>query len=271
MTTVSVPTRVLPPMLLDARRAARVLERNVMAYRRGWVFLVSGFFEPLFYLFSIGVGISKLLTTHLHAPSGALVTYTAFIAPAMLASSAMNGTILDSTFNMFFKLKYAKTYDAMLSTPVGVNDIALGEMGWALIRAGLYATSFLIVMAALGLVHSWWAVAALPAAVLIGFTFAALGMAGTSYMRGWQDFQYVTLFVLPLFLFSATFYPLSRYPGWLRFVVEATPLYHGVALLRALVLGGAGVADLGHVAYLFGLGAICLAVTTRRLQRLLLR
>ena len=98
MTTISLPTRVLPPMLFDARRAARVLERNVMAYRRGWVFLVSGFFEPLFYLFSIGVGISKLLTEQLHAPSGAVVSYTAFIAPAMLASSAMNGAVMDSTF-----------------------------------------------------------------------------------------------------------------------------------------------------------------------------
>jgi lipooligosaccharide transport system permease protein len=225
----------------------------------------------LFYLFSIGVGISKLLTQSLHAPSGAIVTYTAFIAPAMLASSAMNGAIFDTTFNMFFKLRYAKTYDAILATPVGVKDIALGEIGWALIRGGLYAVSFLIVMACMGLVHSWWAVAALPAAVLIGFAFGAVGMAGTSYMRGWQDFQYVTLGILPLFLFSATFYPLSRYPGWLRIVVEATPLYHGVALLRALVLGGVGLSEVGHVAYLATLGGICVVITARRLERLLLR
>jgi lipooligosaccharide transport system permease protein len=271
MTTVTLPTRMLPPLLLDARRAARVLERNVMAYRRGWVYLVSGFFEPVFYLFSIGVGISQLITQDLHAPSGAVVTYTEFIAPAMLAASAMNGAIMDATFNMFFKLKYAKTYDAMLSTPVGVNDIALGEISWALIRGALYAASFLVVMAAMGLVKSWWAIAALPAAVLIGFAFAALGMAGTSYMRSWQDFQYVTLGLLPLFLFSGTFYPVSRYPDWLRVIVEMTPLYHGVALLRALVLGGVGWSDLGHVAYLLALGCVCVVVTSRRLERLLLR
>jgi lipooligosaccharide transport system permease protein len=271
MTTAAAPTRMPVPLLIDARRAARVLERNVMAYRRGWLFLVSGFFEPVFYLLSIGVGVAKLLTEDVHAPSGAVVTYTQFIAPAMLATSAMNGTILDSTFNMFFKLKYAKTYDAMLSTPVSVPDIAVGELGWALIRCGIYATSFLIVMAAMGLVLSWWALAALPAAVLIGFAFATTGMAGTSYMRGWQDFQYVTLAILPLMLFSATFYPLSRYPGWLQVVVEATPLYHGVALMRALVLGGVTIAELGHVLYLLGLGSICLVITARRLQKLLLR
>jgi lipooligosaccharide transport system permease protein len=266
----TLATRVLPPAAFGGRRAAHVFERNAMAYRRTWMILVSGFFEPVFYLLSIGIGISKLITQDLHAPNGAAIGYLAFIAPALLASSAMNGAIFDSTFNMFFKLKYAKTYDAILATPTGVGDIALGEIGWALFRGALYSAAFLVVMAAMGLVHSWWAIAALPAAILIGFAFAALGMAGTSYMRSWQDFQYVTLGVLPLFLFSATFYPLSRYPSWLQVVVEATPLYHGVALLRALILGGVGVSELGHVAYLATLGAICAVITARRLGRLLL-
>jgi lipooligosaccharide transport system permease protein len=269
--TTTMTSRVVPPLAFGGHRAAAVFERNALAYRRLWFLLVSGFFEPVFYLLSIGVGISKLLTQHLHAPNGDLVTYTAFIAPALLASSAMNGAVFDSTFNMFFKLKYAKTYDAILSTPVGVADVALGEIGWALFRGALYAIAFLIVMAVMGLVHSWWALCALPAAVLIGFSFAAMGMAGTSFMRSWQDFQYVTLAILPLFLFSATFYPLTRYAGWLRIVIEATPLYHGVALERALVLGGVGVSDLGHGAYLVVIGGICLLITSRRLERLLLR
>ncbi|MDX6287758.1 MAG: lipooligosaccharide transport system permease protein [Frankiales bacterium] len=268
MTTITA--RVFPPAI-GSRRAARMIERNAMVYRRTWLILVSGVFEPLFYLLSIGVGIGKLLTQDLHAPNGDLVTYTAFVAPALLASSAMNGAVFDATFNMFFKLKYAKTYDAILATPVSVRDVALGEIAWALLRGALYAVAFLCVMAAMGLVHSWWALAALPTATLIGFTFAALGMAGTSYMRGWQDFQYVTLGVLPLFLFSATFYPLDRYPGWMQLVVEATPLYHGVALMRSLILGGVGISDLGHAAYLLVLGLVCAVVTGRRLERLLLR
>ena len=267
----TVTSRIAPPFAFGGRRAARVFERNAMAYRRLWLMLVSGFFEPLFYLLSIGVGISKLLTQHLHAPSGAPVTYTAYIAPALLAASAMNGAIIDSTFNMFFKLKYAKTYDAILATPVGVQDIALGEIAWSLARGALYAAAFLVVMAVMGLVHSWLALLALPAAVLIAFAFAAVGMAGTSFMRGWQDFQYVTLAIMPLFLFSGTFYPLARYPGWLQGVIQATPLYHGVALLRALVLGGAGWSELVHVAYLLVLGVICLLITARRLHKILLR
>jgi lipooligosaccharide transport system permease protein len=248
-----------------------MLERNAMVYRRTWTILVSGVFEPLFYLLSIGVGIGNLVNVHLRAPGGDLVTYTAYVAPALLASSAMNGAVFDATFNVFFKLKYAKTYDAILATPVSVGDIALGEIGWALIRGALYAVAFLLVMTAMGLVHSWWAVAALPAATLVGFAFAALGMAGTSYMRSWQDFGFISLAVQPLFLFSATFYPLSIYPGWLQIVVEFTPLYHGVALLRSLVLGGVGWADLGHATYLLALGVISAVIAARRLSRLLLK
>ena len=266
----TVAMRVLPSMI-GGRRAVRMIERNAMVYRRTWTVLVSGVFEPLFYLLSIGVGIGALLTEDLHAPNGAVVSYTAFVAPALLAASAMNGAVFDATFNVYFKLKYAKTYDAILATPLTVREVAYGEIAWALLRGALYAIAFLCVMAAMGFVHSWWALAALPAATLIGFTFAALGMAGTSYMRSWQDFQYVTLGVLPLFLFSATFYPLDRYPGWMQLVVEATPLYHGVALLRSLILGGVGVSELGHAAYLLVLGLLCAAVTGRRLERLLLR
>src|SRR5207245_11794889 len=110
---------------------------------------------------------------------------------------------------------------------------AVGEIVWALFLGVVYATAFLVVLAALGLVRSPWAVFALPAASLIGFAFAAVGMAGTSYMRSWQDFEFVQLAILPLFLFSATFYPLSTYPRGLQLVVQATPLYQGVALERA--------------------------------------
>ncbi len=208
--------------------ASRVLERNILVYRRSWVFIVSGFFEPLFYLLSIGVGLS-----HLVGPinvDGRLVPYTAFVAPGLLASSAMNGAMLDSTFLVFFKLKIAKTYDAMLSTPLGVNDVALGELSWCVLRGTLYSAAFLSIMAMLGYIVSPWAVLCWPAAVLISLAFAAAGMAGTTYMRTWQDFDMVSLAFIPLFLFSATFYPLTVYPGWLQAVVRCTPLYQGVVL-----------------------------------------
>ena len=205
-----VVARITPLAFLGGRHASRVLERNILVYRRSWIFIISGFFEPLFYLLSIGVGLS-----HLVGPinvDGKLVPYTAFVAPGLLASSAMNGAMLDSTFLVFFKLKIAKTYDAMLSTPLGVNDVALGELSWCVLRGSLYSAAFLAIMALLGYIVSPWAVLCWPAAILISLAFASAGMAGTTYMRTWQDFDMISLAFIPLFLFSATFYPLTVYP-----------------------------------------------------------
>jgi len=262
--------RVAPRFLVGGRRAGLLIERNLLVYRRGWLMIVSGFFEPLFYLLSIGLGIGALVGA-IPLGDGRTVPYTAFVAPALLATSAMNGAIYDSTFNVYFKLKYAKTYDAILATPVGVGDVAAGEIGWALIRGALYAGTFLLVMLAMGLVSSPWAILAFPASLLIGFAFGAAGMAATSFMRTWQDFDLVQLVILPLFLFSGTFYPLTTYPEPVRLLVELTPLYHGVDLVRGLTTGALGPGMLVHVAYLMVMGLVGLAITSRRLERLLLK
>lgn len=262
--------RVAPPFVFGGRRAGLLIERNLMVYRRGWLVIVSGFFEPLFYLLSIGLGIGALVGA-VPLGDGRMIPYTAFVAPALLASSAMNGAIYDSTFNVFFKLKYAKTYDAILATPVGVGDVAVGEIGWALIRGAIYAGTFLLVMLAMGLVLSPWAILAFPAALLIGFAFGAVGMAATTFMRTWQDFELVQLVILPLFLFSATFFPVTTYPEPIRLLIQLTPLYHGVDLVRGLTTGALGPGMLVHVAYLAGMGIVGLAITSRRLERLLLK
>jgi len=186
-------------------RGALLLERNWMVYRRTWMIIFSGLFEPLFYLASMGVGLGHYVP-HVDVEGVGLISYASFIAPALLASAAMNGAIYDST-NVFWKMKYAKVYDAMLSTPIGPTDVAVGETAWALFRGMLYAAAFLVVAAALGLIHSAWATLALPAALLIGFAFAGVGVAGTTYMRNWQDFEILAVIQLPMFLFSATFYP----------------------------------------------------------------
>ena len=263
-----VAARITPLALLGGRHASRVLERNSLVYRRSWIFIVSGFFEPLFYLLSIGVGLS-----HLVGPinvDGREIPYTAFVAPGLLASSAMNGAMLDSTFLVFFKLKIAKTYDAMLSTPLGVTDVALGELSWCVLRGALYSGAFLGIMAVLGYIVSPWAVLCWPAAVLISLAFASAGMAGTTYMRTWQDFDMVSLAFIPLFLFSATFYPLTVYPGWLQAVVRCTPLYQGVVLVRAADLGIFAWTLLGHIAYLVAMAVAGVLITRRRLGALLL-
>jgi lipooligosaccharide transport system permease protein len=260
--------RLTPLALITRPTARRLVERNILVYRRQWVLLLSGFFEPFFYLLSIGVGLNKLVGG-LQVGSQ-VVKYTAYVAPGLLASSAMNGAVFDSTFNIYFKLKIAHTYDAVLSTPLDVGDIALGEITWALMRGSFYSGSFLVVMAALGYVLTPWVILCYPAAMLISFAFAGTGMAATSYMRSWQDFDMVSLAILPLFLFSGTFYPLSVYPGWLQLVVRCTPLYQGVTLIRGLDAGIFTWSLAAHAAYLLVLGATGMAVTSRRLGALLL-
>lgn len=261
--------RALPPSMLGTRRAQHLVERNFLVYRHTWLIIVSGFFEPVFYLLSIRVGIGHLVG-HVRVGSHA-VSYAVFAAPALLASAAMNGAIYESTMNIFHKLRYARVYDAVLSTPVGPRDVALGEITFCLLRGALYSTAFLAVMLAMGLVRSWWALLILPSAVLLGFAFAAVGMATTTYMRTWQDFDFVQVALLPLFLLSATFYPLSTYPTGLRWVVQLTPLYQGVALIRALALGTVGATSALHALYLLVMGLTGLAVAGRRVGRLLLR
>ena len=256
-------------MSLTLTASTRVLLlRNYLSYKSAWYVFLSGFLEPVFYLFSIGVGVGKLI--HSFDVNGHTIPYAEFVAPGMLAASAMNGAILDSTFNMFFKLKFQKLYDQMLATPMTTTSIAVGELAWCLLRSGLYSAGFLVVMAAMGLTHSWLSLLALPAAILIGFAVASVGMALTSYMRSWQDFEFVTLATIPMFLFSATFFPITAYPGWLRWAVEVTPLYRGVVLCRELTTGHVTSASAISVVYLVAMGALGLSVVSRRLEKLLL-
>ena len=268
MTSEILVTRVVPP--ISARWRGRYLvERNYMSTKTSWPVVASGFVEPIFYLFAIGVGIGQLVGDVV-APNGSAVSYAAFVAPAMLASSAMNGAIFEST-NMFFKLKYGKTYDGILATPMQPVDVASGEIGWSLIRGTTYSLAFIIVMTAMGLIDSWWGVLALPAAVLIGFSFASVGTAAATYMRTWQDLDLVALVTLPLFLFSATFYPIDVYPPAIQVVTWFSPLFHGVRLVRGLTLGILDWTMLINVAFLVIMGAIGAVITSRRIGTLLLK
>ena len=262
------PSAPRPAPLTPVRATRLLVVRSAIAYRDAkWLF-VTGFLEPVLYLFSIGIGVGRLIESF--EVNGRVVSYAAFVAPGMLAASAMTGAIIDATYNVFFKLRYMKVYDQMLATPLTTGDVARGEVAWSLLRGGAYSAAFLGVMAAMGLVSSWWAVLALPAALLIAFTFAAVGMAATTYMRSWQDFDKITLLQLPMFLFSATFFPVTAYDPVLRWLVEATPLYRGVVLCRELTTGAVGTASLVSVVYLAGFGLLGLLVVRRRLDRLLL-
>lgn len=237
-----------------------------MAYRRSWLIFLSGFFEPVFYLLSIRIGLGKLVPQV--SIGGRMVDYATFVAPALMASSAMNGAVYDSTMNVFFKLKHAKVYDAVLTTPMSSSDVAIGEIAWACIRGAVYATVFLVTMAVMGLVESPWILVSVPACVLISLAFASVGMAVTTYMRTFSDFDYVPTLQLPLFLLSATFFPLSEY-GSLGWLVQLSPLYHGVALVRDANMGMLGWRSMAHVAVLGSLVVIGMAVASARVERLL--
>jgi lipooligosaccharide transport system permease protein len=249
-------------------RAQRIWERNVLVYRRLWKIMFTGFFEPVFYLFSIGIGIGALVG-EVPGPGGVPVDYTAFVAPALMAASAMNGAVLETTFNIFFRLKFSNVYEGILTTPMQPRDIAIGEIGWALFRGALYSISFLVVMALMGLTASWWALLTIPGAVLIGFAFGSVGLAASTFMRSWQDLDLVSLVTVPLFLFSATFYPLDPYPPLIQQIMKLSPLYHGNEMLRAFSLGLFDWTLAGHIAYLVVMGLIGARIASRRLDGLL--
>jgi len=261
----TLTARVVPP-LPRRWRGRYLVERNIVATRTFWPVLLSGFFEPVFYLFAIGIGIGQLVGDI--EVAGRAVSYTAFAAPAMLAASAMNGAVFEST-NIFFKLKFGKIYEGVLSTPVEPNDVASGEIAWTLARGSMYSGAFLLVMAVMGLIESPLGVLAFPATILIGFAFGAIATAGVTYMRTWQDLDYVTLITLPLFLFSATFYPLDVYPQWLQTITWISPLFHGVILTRGLTLGILDWTMLVNVGYLAALGILGSWITSRRIGNLL--
>ena len=255
---------------LYAGNARSVMQRGWQATRStNWLVVVSGFFEPIFYLLSLGLGLGALIGT-VTAASGESVPYAAFIAPALLAVAAMNGAIYDSTWNVFFKMQFAKLYEGMLATSLGPLDVALGEISLALLRGALYGTGFLLVMQVLGLNLSWWALLALPAVLLIAFGFASVGMAITSYMKTFQQMDWINFVLLPMFLFSATFYPLSVYPQGLQYVIMALPLWHGVELVRSLTTGMVDLGLLWHVLYYAVMIVVGLVFTTRRLRTLFL-
>jgi lipooligosaccharide transport system permease protein len=254
-----------------AGRPHALLERGVLALRSSsWFIVLSGFFEPVFYLVAFGFGIGQLIGGVTDG-SGKTVAYAAFIAPALLATSAMNGAIYDSTWNVFFKMRFAKTYEAMLSTSMGPLDVALGEITWALLRGLAYAIGFMAVVTPLGLVTSWWALMAIPVAVLVSFGFASIGMALTSYVKSFQQMNWINFFMLPMFLFSGSFYPITVYPEWLQWVIQAFPLWHAIDMTRAIMLGTIDASLLGHVLYFCVMIVVGLTVTTKRLTALFMR
>lgn len=252
-------------------RARVVLERGYFALKSStWMVVASGFVEPLIYLVAFGYGIGQFIEGTVDG-NGNPISYAQFIAPALLATSAMNGAIYDSTWNVFFKMHFGRIYNGMLSTSMGTLDVALGEISWALLRGLAYAIGFMAIVTPLGLVPSGWGLLAIPASVLVAFGFAAVGMGITSYLKHRQQMQYIQLVMLPMFLFSGTFFPLDIYPEPIQWLIQALPLWQAIELIRGLTLGIMNIAMLGHVLYFVVMIIGGLYFTTRRLTALFLR
>jgi lipooligosaccharide transport system permease protein len=256
------------PTPLRPGRAWTIVERNLMIYRHTWLVMLAEIFEPLLYLLAFGVGIGQLVGD-VPGLRDASITYPQFVAPALLATAAMNGAMNETTFNMYGKLTIDKTYESILTTPMSVRSVALGEVWWALMRGTLVSTAFLVAVSVLGLVHTPMALLVIPSALLIGFTFASIGLLVVTLLRSWQDFQLIQLVMLPMFLFATTFFPLDVYPRPVQVLVEALPLYHSIELVRATFLGTGGRHLVIAMIYLAVLGVVALAIATRRLERTL--
>ncbi|QAV28232.1 ABC transporter permease [Micrococcus luteus] len=266
-----IPVRRGPLAGAYSGNVRAVMERAFLSLKsNNWVVFFSGFFEPVLYLASLGLGLGALVGD-VAGPDGTPVPYGMYLAPALLAVSAMNGAIYDSTWNVFFKLRYAKTYQTMLSTRLGPLDVALGEIAMALLRGLIYAVGFLIVMTVAGLVTSWTALLMIPGALLVALGFASLGMAVTSWMKTFQHMDWVQIVLMPMFLFSATFFPLAVYPEPIQWVIRVFPLWHAVEMMRALAVGVLSWATAGHVLYFVVMAGVGVWLAARRLGALFLR
>ena len=234
------PPPVWPPGMV------RMWKRDLLLYRRSWKRnVLPNFFEPLLYLLSIGVGLGLYVGRKILG-----VDYVDYIAPGLAAAAAMNGAVFETTFNVFVKLRFAKLYDAVITTPLEPEDVATGELLWAVTRSLIYGSAFLVVMASLGYVHFWGIVFAPAAVALIGLSFGLIGLVFTALTPTIDLFSYFfTLFITPLFLFSGLFFPTSRL-GAAEPVAWFSPLHHGAELMRGLVLTGHLGSAAGHALWL---------------------
>ena len=262
----------LPGASIYSRRATAMVERFWLAIRSSqWLMFASGFMEPLFYLGAFGYGLGSFIG-NVQADSTHTVSYAAFLAPALLANSAMNGAIYESTWNVFFKMHFAKLYQGIMATSMGPLDVALGEIMACLLRGLIYAIAFMAVMLPLGLIPCWWGgLLAIPAAMFIAFGFASCGLAITSYLKSFQQMDWVQFALLPMLLFSGSFYSLDVYPTPIRILLEALPLHQGVALIRGLTLGQLDYALLGHLAYFTVMAVGGVIFATKRIEAMFLR
>jgi len=252
-------------------RFAQVWRRNLIVYKRIWkINFLPPMLEPIFYLTAFGLGLGSLIKTVPYR--GAEVDYLSFIAPGLIASAVMWQSFFETTFASFVRMFYQKTFDAMLSTPLTLEEIIIGEIVWGATKAFIASVLVLCVVAAFGRAGLPGSLLIPPVAFLGGLAFACAGMYFTGITPNIDMFNLpMFLFITPMFLFSGTFFPIDNLPVWAGFIAKATPLYHLTLLIRGLCLGGLGNDAWLSLAYLAVFTAVAATLALRAMRRRLVR
>jgi lipooligosaccharide transport system permease protein len=252
-------------------RFVQVWQRNLLVYRKTWkISFVPPLLEPLFYLAAFGVGLGKLVGSL--AYGGKSTNYTAYIAPALIAINIMQSAFFENTFSSFVRMYYQKTFDAMLATPLTIDEVITGEILWGATKSVIGTALMMVIVTLFGLLHYPYALLLLPAAFLGGLAFACAGMICTAIVPTIETFNLpMFLFITPMFLFSGTFFPLDNLPGWAQLVARTLPLTHLVELCRSLALGRISASTLTAVAYLFTWSVVLFPLALIGMRRRLVR
>jgi lipooligosaccharide transport system permease protein len=254
-----------------SRRFIRVWQRNLTAYRQSWkISFIPPLLEPLFYILAFGVGLSGMIGNIRYR--GEDLSYVAFIAPALVAITIMNNAFFENTYNSFVRMYYYKTFDAMMATPLTVEEIITGEIIWGATKALIATAIMMVVISGFGLIRYPSGLLLLPIAFLGGLAFAASGMICTSLVSTIDLFNLpVFLFVTPMFLFSATFFPIDTLPGWAQQTAQLLPLTHLVNLSRAFTIGRVDASILVGILYLLAFTVVALPIAIHAMRRRLIK
>ncbi len=246
------------------RAAGHVWRRSVYLYRRTWLMnVLPNFFEPVIYLLGMGVGLGSYVGTNVQGAD-----YLAYLAPGLVVASAMNGAAFETTYNLFVKMNFNRTYEAITATPINIEDAMVGELLWASTRGTAYGCIFACVVACFGLLTPMAFMCLLPVALATSWLFAAVGLLFTSFIKVIDMYSFFyTLFLTPMFMFSGIFFPLDRLPGWLQTVAWCTPLYHAVRLARAAVAQTWDLPHLGDMAWVVLAALLFSGVGVMRVKR----
>jgi lipooligosaccharide transport system permease protein len=265
------PTPATPPV--SATRVRAVLEyfftysfRTREALTLLGVIWLTAVTEPVLYLLAMGLGVGSLIDSGITVDDTQL-TYLQFVSPALLAVSCMSGAISASIFSFYTRHRHLGMFRTMSTAPVSPAEVVVADWLWEIIRVTMLSAIFVAVLIATGILGIGSALVVFAATILLNAAFAAVGIGISTLLRGWQDFDIVTVAQTVLFLFSGTFFPIEQYPSWLQLVVQLSPLYHGIELLRGLTVGAYGIALVWHAGFLLVMVVGGLAFSVRRVDR----